>query len=826
MYGDVVMGLKPASEKEEDPFEVIMDRVKKERGATYDTDLGAEDLKTLVAAFKEEILRRTGQKFPEEPLNQLWGAIGAVFGSWMNERAIIYRDTYKIPEHWGTAVNVMAMVFGNLGDDSGTGVCFTRDPATGEKRFYGEYLINAQGEDVVAGIRTPIPLDKLADAMPEIYAQLNAVRLKLEKHYRDMQDMEFTIQRGVLYMLQTRNGKRTGKAALKIAVDMVEERLITKKEALLRVEPDQLNQLLRPIFNPAEYKKAAVLAQGLGAGPGAASGRIAFTAADAEAYARGGDPVILVRHETSPEDIKGMRAALGILTARGGQTSHAALVARQMGKVCIVGCGSLAIDYKGGALVAGGRTLREGDFLSIDGTTGKVLDGAVATRPSLVLQALFEGSAEAQASDDFRLFSKLMTWADEFRTLGVWTNADQPDQAEQAVKFGAEGIGLCRTEHMFFGGDRIDAVREMILADDTDGRKAALAKLLPMQRGDFQGIFEAMGGRPATIRLLDPPLHEFLPHTDAEIADLSAKTGVAAERLRAKVEALHEFNPMLGHRGCRLGVTYPEIYEMQVQAILEAACAVAKAGRPVKPEIMIPLVGHVSEFAFLRERTEAIAAEAMAKAGVKVGYHVGTMIEIPRAALTAMDIGRVADFFSFGTNDLTQMTFGLSRDDSGRFLPYYVAHKFLADDPFVTLDTGGVGQLVDLATKLGRSANPKLKVGICGEHGGDPQTIEFCHKVGLTYVSCSPFRVPIARLAAAQAALKFGKPGAKPDVKPAAKAKPKTAPKKAAAKVVKKAAKKAATKPVKKAKPAPKKAAKRAAKPAKKKAAKKTARRR
>ena len=754
MYGDVVLGMKPESEREEDPFEVILEKVKKNRGIEYDIDLTVSDLKLLVKQFKAEIKKRTKKNFPERPIDQLWGAVSAVFGSWNNDRAIVYRKMNRIPDHWGTAVNVMAMVFGNMGEDSGTGVCFTRDPADGEDVFYGEYLMNAQGEDVVAGVRTPLSLDQLRHEMPGIYGQLDSIRKRLERHYKDMQDMEFTIQQGKLWMLQTRNGKRTGKAALKIAADMVSEKLITKQDALMRVEPEQLNQLLRPIFDVKEHKAAKVLAKGLGAGPGAASGRIAFTAADAEKLSKAGDAVVLVRHETSPEDIKGMKAAEGILTAKGGQTSHAALVARQMGRVCVVGCGALQIDYKKGTLNFGGKSLKEGDFISIDGTAGTVLEGQIKTQPSLVLQALFKGTQSALKSPEYKLYSQLMKWADEFRTLGVRTNADQPDQAVQAVKFGAEGIGLCRTEHMFFGGDRIDLVRQMILAEDKPGREKALAKLLPIQRRDFSGIFKALAGKPATIRLLDPPLHEFLPHTDAEINALAKKMKAKPADLKAKVESLHEFNPMLGHRGCRLGVTYPEIYEMQARAIVEAACDLAAKKIKVKPEIMIPLVGHVNELVFLRERVQAVATEVMKKKKVRVSLLIGTMIEIPRAALTAMDIGKVADFFSFGTNDLTQMTFGLSRDDAGGFLPYYLDNDFLKEDPFVSIDQNGVGHLVQTGTDLGRAANPKLKVGICGEHGGDPTSIEFCHRTGLNYVSCSPFRVPIARLAAAQAALR------------------------------------------------------------------------
>ncbi|MDZ7291617.1 MAG: pyruvate, phosphate dikinase [candidate division KSB1 bacterium] len=757
MYGDVVLGLKPQHKDEIDPFEEILERKKHARGVKYDTELTAQDLKELVAEFKEAIKTRTGHDFPEEPMEQLWGSIGAVFGSWMNERAIAYRKLYDIPEDWGTAVNVQAMVFGNMGEDCGTGVAFTRDPATGENVFYGEYLINAQGEDVVAGIRTPEPIARLEQEMPAVYKQLLAIRQKLERVYKDMQDIEFTVQNGKLWMLQTRNGKRTGFAAFKIAHDMVKEKLIKKEEALRRLDPAALNQLLRPIFDAKEKEEAVksgrVLAKGLNAGPGAASGRIVFNAPDAVEWKNRGEKVILVRIETSPEDIKGMNAAEGILTARGGMTSHAALVARQMGKVCVAGCSALEVDYRARTMTVKGKTLREGDWISIDGTTGEVIAGQLKTKPSEILQVLIDKTMHPEDSETYRIYATIMSWADSLRKLNIRTNADQPDQAANAIAFGAEGIGLCRTEHMFFGGDRIDAVREMILADDEAGRRRALAKLLPMQRQDFIGIFEVMDGLPVTIRTLDPPLHEFLPHTEREQKDLAKKIGVSVEKIKAKVEALHEFNPMLGHRGCRLGVVYPEITEMQARAILEAACEVALRGKKVLPEIMIPLVAHLNELRLQAQVVRETAEKVFAEKGTKVDYMIGTMIELPRAAIVADQIAKEAEFFSFGTNDLTQTVFGLSRDDAGRFLPYYVEHEILEDDPFDTLDQEGVGKLMEWAVQRGRATRPKLKVGICGEHGGDPATIMFCHKIGQNYVSCSPFRVPIARLAAAQAVL-------------------------------------------------------------------------
>jgi len=761
MYGDVVMGLKPTSKHEIDPFEAIIEEIKKNKGVTFDIDLDAEDLKELVRLFKQEIKRRLGKDFPEDPQTQLWGAIGAVFGSWQNERAIEYRRLNKIPSDWGTAVNVQAMVFGNMGDDCATGVAFTRNPASGEKSFYGEYLRNAQGEDVVAGIRTPKPVVQLGNEMPKAYKELRRAAKVLEKHYRDMQDLEFTIQHRKLWMLQTRNGKRTGFASCRIAADMVKEKLIKPETAVMRVEPDQLLQLLAPIFDLKAKEKAidegALLAKGLPAGPGAATGRVVFAAEDVAETAKLGEKVILVRIETSPEDIKGMAIAEGILTQRGGMTSHAALVARQMGKVCVVGCDALSVDYQKQTMTVKGRTIAKGDFISLDGTRGEVLAGRISTVPSEVEQALFgagPAAADAKKSKTFKAYKKLMEWADKFRKLGTWTNADQPDQAAKAVAYGAEGIGLCRTEHMFFGGERIDAVREMILADTVEEREKALAKLLPMQRDDFIGIFSAMGAKPVTIRLLDPPLHEFLPKTEEDFEKLSTITGRPVSEIKAKAETLHEFNPMLGHRGCRLGITYPEIYMMQVRAIAEAAYAIAGKGKEVQPEIMIPLVGHINELKIIREYTEKVIAEVAVNKRSKIKFHIGTMIELPRAALTADEIAKEADFFSFGTNDLTQTAFGLSRDDAGRFLAEYVEKGILPDNPFITIDQAGVGLLLEMGTKKGRSTNPKLKVGICGEHGGDPDTIAFCHKVGLTYVSCSPPRVPIARLAAARAALK------------------------------------------------------------------------
>jgi pyruvate,orthophosphate dikinase len=779
MYGDVVLDLKPQSKEEEDPFEVMLAEKKRQAGVKLDTELSAEDLKDLVARFKAIIRERKGVNFPEDPQKQLWGAVGAVFGSWMNERAIVYRRLNRIPESWGTAVNVQAMVFGNLGGDCATGVAFTRDPATGENIFYGEFLINAQGEDVVAGTRTPQQVTltgsrrwaqahgvsendraqkypSLEEKMPEAYHQLIGITDKLESHYRDMMDIEFTIQDRKLWMLQCRVGKRTGMAAVRNAVDMVNEKLISREEAVMRVEPLMLNQLLRPVFDVQALSGAERLAKGLNAGPGAATGRVVFHASDAEAWAQRGEQVILVRIETSPEDIRGMDAAQGILTQRGGMTSHAALVARQMGKVCVAGCDVLQIDYAKAEMNVKGKVVHQGDWISLDGSSGDVYVGRMNTKPSEVIQVLLEKSLSPANAPTYQLYASLLGWADEFRRLKVRTNADQPDQSANAIAFGAEGIGLCRTEHMFFGGDRIDVVREMILADTLNDRKQALAKLLPMQRSDFIGIFREMAGKPVTIRLLDPPLHEFLPHGDHAIDALADKIGVPAERIHAKVKSLAESNPMLGHRGCRLGVVYPEITEMQARAIFEAAVAVKAEGLMVSPEVMIPLVMTLAEFHAQAEVVHR-AARAVLKDRSDLTYMVGTMIELPRAALMADEIAQEAEFFSFGTNDLTQTTMGLSRDDAGKFLPFYVAQRILPEDPFDSLDTAGVGQLVRLATERGRASRPKLKVGICGEHGGDPNSIYFFDSVGLDYVSCSPFRVPVARLAAAQAAIRARK---------------------------------------------------------------------
>ncbi|OGU26290.1 MAG: pyruvate, phosphate dikinase [Ignavibacteria bacterium GWA2_54_16] len=757
MYGDVVLGLKPVHKDDIDPFEAIIEEKKKQQGVHLDTDLTAEDLKDLVARFKGAIKEKTGNDFPQDPMDQLWGAIGAVFGSWMNDRAIAYRKLYDIPGWWGTAVNVQTMVFGNMGEDSGTGVAFTRDPATGENVFYGEYLMNAQGEDVVAGIRTPLPMTELAKNDPKIYKQLDQIRKTLEKHYRDVMDIEFTIQQGTLFMLQCRVGKRTAFAAIKIAVDMVDEGLISDKEALRRVEPDQLNQLLRPIFDPKEkavtVKSGKLLAKGLNAGPGAATGRVVFNAQDAEEWAKRGEKVILTRIETSPEDIKGMDASEGILTARGGMTSHAALVARQMGKVCVAGCSALEIDYSSHTMRVNNHLVKEGDWISIDGSSGEVLLGKVQTRPSEVLQVLIDRTLDPKDAPVYQEFAKIMKWADKYRSMGVRTNADQPDQAMNAVAFGAEGIGLCRTEHMFFGEGKIGPMREMILADTLEGRKTALAKLLPLQRKDFEGIFEAMAGRPVTIRTIDPPLHEFLPHEEGPQKELGRQMGVSFEKVRQRVQALHEFNPMLGFRGCRLGVIYPEITEMQSRAIFEAAANVKQRGIEVGPEVMIPLVGNVKELTHQEKIVRTVAEQVMKEKGVKFKYLVGTMIEIPRGAITADKIADVAEFFSFGTNDLTQTTLGVSRDDAGTFLIPYVDKEIYAKDPFDAIDREGVGELMKMAVAKGRSARPNLKLGICGEHGGEPSSVEFCHQIGLNYVSCSPFRVPIARLAAARAAL-------------------------------------------------------------------------
>ena len=738
MYGDVVMGV------EHDLYEAIIDEKKKAKGVDLDTELDAEDWKDVVVKFKALYKEKTGQDFPEDPFEQLRGAINAVFESWYNPRAIRYRELNDIPHNWGTAVNVQTMVFGNMGNHpttgkgSGTGVAFTRDPATGENVFYGEYLMNAQGEDVVAGIRTPLPIATLQEEMPEIYGQLDGIRHKLEDHYREMQDVEFTIQRGKLYMLQTRSGKRTAGAAVRIAVEMVEEGLIDKETAITRVDPAQLDQLLHPTIDPDATAK--VLGKGLPASPGAAVGRIVYSAKDAEEWRDRGEHVLLVRTETSPDDIGGMDAAQGILTTRGGMTSHAAVVARGMGTPCVAGLESAQIRYQDKTITfADGTVAKEGDWLTLNGTTGEVLFG----KAELI---------EPELTGDFAVIEE---WADSIRTLQIRTNADTPHDAEVARNFGAEGIGLCRTEHMFFAADRIGVVQQMILADDIETRKKALAKLLPMQKGDFIGIFKAMQGLPVTIRLLDPPLHEFLPHTEKDIEALAKAMGLDTEALKEKADSLREMNPMLGHRGCRLGITYPEIYDMQVQAIFEAACELVKDGLKVIPEVMIPLVGTVKELEILRENAVKVAEGVIKKAGVELEYHVGTMIEIPRACLLADQIAEHADFFSFGTNDLTQMGFGYSRDDAGKFLPVYLDQGVLEKDPFQTLDQEGVGQLVEIGAKKGRSAKTKLGLGVCGEHGGDPASVIFFHKAGLDYVSCSPYRVPIARLAAAQAQVKF-----------------------------------------------------------------------
>jgi pyruvate,orthophosphate dikinase len=761
MYSDVVLEID--REHFEHELQALRDRV----GVKTDAEIPADALRELLATYKSIVRERRGRDFPQDVHDQLWGAIGAVFNSWNNQRAITYRKLNGIPDDWGTAVNVQSMVFGNMGDDCATGVAFTRNPANGEKKFFGEYLPNAQGEDVVAGIRTPLPISKaqivddthksLEETMPDVYAQLVDVYKKLESHYRDMQDIEFTIQSRKLYLLQTRTGKRTGFAAVKIACDMVDEELITHTEAVERVEAGQITQLLAPVFDATEKNKALeggrLLGRGLPAGPGAATGRIAFNADNAVRMAKD-DPVILVRIETSPEDIAGMHSAAGILTTRGGLTSHAAVVARGMGRPCIVGAGMLRVDYGKGELRSEGHEpLEEGDWVSIDGTSGEILGGKLATRPSEVVQVLLEGSMKAADSETYRNFDRLLKWADEIRTLGIRTNADTPHDAHVARLFGAEGIGLCRTEHMFFAEERILRVREMILARDEKGRRKALAEILPYQAGDFEGIFRELAGMPVTVRLLDPPLHEFLPQTEAQISSVAREMNWGFVELRNKVSQLHELNPMLGHRGCRLGITYPEIYEMQVRAIFQAACAVKRDGIDVQPEVMIPLVGTTKELQLTTDMTHRVAAEVMKETGVKVEYLVGTMIEIPRAALIADKLAQTAQFFSFGTNDLTQMTFGYSRDDAGSFLPEYVDKKILPKDPFESIDQEGVGQLVRRGTDDGRAANPKLKVGVCGEHGGDPDSIRFFRACGLNYVSCSPYRVPVARLAAAQAEL-------------------------------------------------------------------------
>ena len=762
MYGDVVLDMKPERKEDHDPFEVLLTAKKKALGVQVDSELPASALKELVEEFKAEIKRRKGVEFPSNPIDQLRGAIMAVFNSWENDRANAYRKLNNIPASWGTAVNVQAMVFGNKGEDSATGVCFTRNPANGENEFYGEYLINAQGEDVVAGIRTPQKIIELGKSFPKAYQQLLDIRKKLEKHYKDMQDIEFTIENSKLFMLQCRNGKRTGFASVRIAVEMVEEKLIPKEEAIRRVEPEALNQLLRPVFETAAkqtaVKEGRLLAKGLPAGPGAATGRIVFFAEDAETWAARGEKTILCRHETSPEDIRGMNASEGFLTAFGGMTSHAALVARQMGKVCIVGCDAVSFDYHNRTMsvntARGPVVLREGDWISIDGFAGEVMNGRVDTTPSEVIRVLIEKNLDAKDAPAYQRYARLLGWADKIRRLHVRANADQPDQAAAAVAFGAEGIGLCRTEHMFFGEGKIGPMREMIVAENEASRRKALEKLLPLQREDFAGIFRAMGKRPVTIRTLDPPLHEFLPHDEAGVLELSRATGKSVAAVEARIHELKESNPMLGHRGCRLGISYPEITEMQARAVFEAACDVAAEGTVVEPEIMIPLVGSKKEIDHQAAIVRRVAAEVFKERGRKLKYLVGTMIEVPRAALNAGAIAETAEFFSFGTNDLTQTTFGLSRDDVPKVLADYVAKDIYDVDPFVSLDRDGVGQLMRMAVATGRKTRPNIKIGICGEHGGDPSSVMLCDELGLNYVSCSPYRLPIARLAAAQAVLR------------------------------------------------------------------------
>ena len=734
MFSDVVM------EVEKSKFEAILDAVKEENGAKFDTDLTADNLKEVVKRYKELYLKEMGEEFPQDPKVQLMAAIKAVFRSWDNPRAIVYRRLNDIPGDWGTAVNVQSMVFGNTGNRSGTGVAFTRDPATGEKKLFGEYLINAQGEDVVAGIRTPQPIAKLQEDMPEVYDQFVETAQILEKHYRDMQDMEYTIQDGKLFMLQTRNGKRTAAAALKIACDLVDEGMRTKEEAVCMIDPKSLDSLLHPTFDPKALKAAKAVATGLAASPGAACGRVYFTAEDAVAASERGEKTVLVRLETSPEDIEGMHCSEGILTARGGMTSHAAVVARGMGTCCVAGCGDVRVDEENHVCTIAGTTVKEGDWISLDGSTGNVYIGAIETKP-------------AEVSGNFK---RIMDWADELRVLQVRTNADTPTDAAKALEFGAQGVGLTRTEHMFFDPDRIPAMREMIVSKTEEERRKALAKLLPMQKEDFKGIYKVMAGRPVTIRFLDPPLHEFLPTAEEDIVALAADMGLEVDELKATIASLHEFTPMMGHRGCRLAVTYPEIAEMQTRAVIEAAIEVKEeTGFDILPEIMIPLVGEIKELKYVKDVVVATAEKVMEEKGVKIDYKVGTMIEIPRAALTADEIAKEAEFFSFGTNDLTQMTFGFSRDDAGKFLNEYYTKKIYESDPFARVDQIGVGKLMKMAVELGRQTRPGMKMGICGEHGGDPSSVEFCHRIGLNYVSCSPFRVPIARLAAAQAAVNF-----------------------------------------------------------------------
>jgi pyruvate,orthophosphate dikinase len=755
MYGDVVLGVQKRENEDHEPFETVIHTFKHEKyhSDVEDSKLTAEDQQELVKRFKALIKERTGKSFPANPWDQLRGAAGAVFGSWMNDRAIVYRRKYNIPTEWGTAVNVQAMVFGNTGDSSGSGVAFTRNPANGTNEFYGEFLINAQGEDVVAGVRTPEPVLDLKKKMPKSYAELLEVRKTLEKHFKDVQDIEFTVQEGKLFMLQTRNGKRTAMAALKFSMDMVKEKLIDADTAVLRNPADQLDQLLAPVFDLAEVKKASAIANGLPAGPGAASGKIYFNADRCVQAAAKGEKVLLVRIETSPEDLRGMIAAEGILTARGGVSSHAALVARQMGKVCVCGASALQINYDKKTVTVGGKTYSEGDFMSIDGTAGTVYAGEIKTAPSEIIAGLIHGDKAAQATEKFKNFAQLMKWCEKATRLQVRTNADTPEQTQNAVAFGATGIGLTRTEHMFFEGNRIDAMREMILAENVEAREAALAKLLPYQRDDFFGIFKALKGLPATIRFLDPPLHEFLPNSKESQMDLSRKLNIPVEKIMNRVHELHEFNPMLGFRGCRLGIKFPEITRMQARAVFEAAADAHKQGIKAKPEIMIPLVGFKKELDLQVEIVHEVAKLVQAEKKVKLAYSVGTMIEIPRGALTADEIAQTAEFFSFGTNDLTQTALGMSRDDSGSFLGAYQEAEIMKKNPFASIDQTGVGQLMEIAIAKGSKTRPGIKLGICGEHGGDPDSVKFCHKLGLTYVSCSPFRVPVARLAAAQAAI-------------------------------------------------------------------------
>ncbi len=756
MYGDVVMGVQKLPSEDEEPFELLIEKVKKKllgNAHAEDTDLSADDLKVLVSEFKKLVKSRTGKAFPNDPWEQLRGSVGAVFSSWMNDRAIVYRRKYNIPAEWGTAVNVQSMVFGNTGEDSGSGVAFTRDPATGENEFWGEFMMNAQGEDVVAGVRTPDPVIKLKKVLPSAHKELLRICKVLEKHFRDVQDFEFTIEEKKVYMLQTRNGKRTGLAAVRIACEMVKEKLITWKDAVKRIPADDLDQLLAPVFDQAAVKKVKTIAKGLPAGPGAATGKVYFNADRAEAAKGKGEEVLLVRLETSPEDLRGMIAANGILTARGGVSSHAALVARQMGKICVCGAADVQINYAKRTMKIGSLNFKEGDYLSIDGTSGEIFAGEVSTAPSEVIQGLLENKASAKRSQTYKNFTQIMDWCAKATKMQVRTNADTPGQVKNAVAFGASGIGLCRTEHMFFEGDRIDAVRQMILADNESDRRKALKKLLPYQRKDFEAIFKSLNGLPGTIRLLDPPLHEFLPHDSKQIGDLAKKLKVKPAQIKKRVDELHEFNPMLGHRGCRLAISYPEIAEMQVRAIFEAAANVQKKKIKVNPEIMVPLVGFRKELELQAEIVHRVAKEVSKEKGVKLNYLVGTMIEVPRGALTADEIAETAQFFSFGTNDLTQTALGMSRDDSGSFLPNYQEEEIVTNNPFAVVDQTGVGQLMEIAATKGRSTRKNIKLGICGEHGGEPSSVKFCHSLGLNYVSCSPFRVPVARLAAAQAAL-------------------------------------------------------------------------